>query len=120
MEQMLIVLAGLLGAAGIALAAAGAHGHPQSGLDAAGYLLVIHAASLLAGAAALHQGLISRGLGAAALTGLAVGCVLFGGDVAMRAFLGHRLFPMAAPSGGFVMIAGWVGVAATALIGRGS
>lgn len=116
MEQTLIVLAGLLGAAGVALAAAGAHGHPQSGLDSAGYLLLIHAAATMAGIAALHQQLLARTLGTAALTALAIGAALFAADVAMRAFVGHRLFPFAAPSGGIIMIIGWVGVAAAALL----
>ena len=118
MEQILIVVAGLLGAAGIALAAAGAHGHPQSGLDAAGYLLVIHAVALLGGADALHQGLLARTVGAGALLALAIGAALFGSDVAMRAFVGHRLFPMAAPAGGLAMIAGWLAIAIAAVTGR--
>ena len=39
MDQILIALAGLMGAAGIMLAAAGAHSKPGVGLDSAGYLL---------------------------------------------------------------------------------
>ncbi len=118
MEQTLIVLAGLLGAAGVALAAAGAHGHPQSGLDSAGYLLLVHAAATLAGAAALHQQLLARALGTAALFGLVIGAALFAADVAMRAFVGHRLFPFAAPSGGVIMIVSWLGVTLAALVAR--
>jgi uncharacterized membrane protein YgdD (TMEM256/DUF423 family) len=38
----------------------------------------------------------------------------------MRAFAGHRLFPMAAPSGGMLLILGWLVLAAAALsaVGR--
>ncbi len=43
MEQILIALAGIMGAAGIMLTAAGAHSKPGVGLDSAGYLLVLHA-----------------------------------------------------------------------------
>jgi len=118
MQQILIVWAGLIGAAGIALAAAGAHGHPQSGLDSAGYLLAIHATALLGGVAALHQGMMSRSVGSFALLGLAIGATLFAADVAMRAFVGHRLFPMAAPAGGLIMIAGWLAIAVAAVVGR--
>ena len=41
MDQILIALAGLMGAAGVVLAAAGAHGKPGVGLDSAGHLLLI-------------------------------------------------------------------------------
>ncbi len=51
MDQILIALAGLMGAAGVMLAAAGAHGKPGSGLDSAGYLLLIHAAAVIAATA---------------------------------------------------------------------
>jgi uncharacterized membrane protein YgdD (TMEM256/DUF423 family) len=46
-----------------------------------------------------------------------VGAALFAGDVSARAFLGHRLFPMAAPSGGMILIAAWLGFAVAALVG---
>ena len=39
---------------------------------------------------------------------LLLGAALFSGDVALRAYAGHRLFPMAAPTGGMVMMAGWL------------
>jgi uncharacterized membrane protein YgdD (TMEM256/DUF423 family) len=76
---------------------------------------------VIAAASALHQGLLVRPLGVAAAIGLLVGAALFSGDIAMRAFAGHRLFPMAAPSGGFILIAGWLalGVAAAVALARG-
>ena len=118
METAILVLAGLMGAAGVVLAAASAHGHPGSGLDSAGYLLLFHAAAVLGGTALLHQGLISRPIGFAALAAFVAGAALFAGDVAARAYLGHRLFPMAAPSGGVILIAGWLVLALAALIAR--
>jgi hypothetical protein len=48
MEAALLMLAGLMGAMGIVLAAASAHGAPGSGLDSAGYLLLTHAAAVQA------------------------------------------------------------------------
>jgi uncharacterized membrane protein YgdD (TMEM256/DUF423 family) len=39
---------------------------------------------------------------------LLLGVALFAGDLALRAYTAHRLFPMAAPTGGIVMMAGWV------------
>ena len=118
MATAFLVLAGLMGAAGIALAAASAHGNPGSGLDSAGYLLLIHAAALLGGSALLHQSMLSRSAGFIALAGFAAGAVLFAADVAARAYIGSRLFPMAAPTGGMVMIAAWLMLALSALLAR--
>lgn len=114
MPHLMLVLAGLMGAAGIALTAAAAHGKPGMGLDNAGYLLVIHAAALLGGVAALQAGLLARGIGLVALMALMLGAAVFAGDLAMRAYFGHRLFPMAAPTGGTVMILGWLMVTVAA------
>jgi uncharacterized membrane protein YgdD (TMEM256/DUF423 family) len=115
MLQALILLASLMGAAGIVLAAAAAHGAPGAGLDSAGYLLLIHAAAILGGAGVIEQGLLARAVGLAALCAFAIGAVLFSSDVAMRAFAGHRLFPMAAPTGGTILIIGWLVLAGTAI-----
>ena len=51
---------------------------------------------------------------------LLVGVVLFSGDLAARDFLGTRLFPLAAPTGGTVLIVGWLAVAVSAFVGRKS
>ncbi len=113
---LLIAFAGLMGAAGVVLLAAGAHAAPGAGLDSAGQMLLFHAAAVVGAAVALHQGLLLRPLALAATIGLIVGAVLFSGDIAMRALAGHRLFPMAAPSGGFILIAGWLALAAAAVV----
>lgn len=113
---ILIALAGLMGAAGIVLLAASAHTAPGVGLDSAGTVLVLHAAALLAGAGALSQALISRPIGFAALVGLMIGAALFSGDIALRAFSGHRLFPMAAPTGGTILIASWLLLSVGAIV----
>jgi len=116
-STILIALAGLMGAAGVVLLAAGAHG-PQAGAgpDSAGQMLLFHAAAVIAAAVTLQQGLLFRPLAVAAAIGLVVGAVLFSGDIALRAFAGHRLFPFAAPTGGFVLIASWLGLAVAAVI----
>lgn len=116
MEQILIAVAGAMGAAGVTLAAAGAHGKPGAGLDSAGYLLLIHAVAVLAGAAALRHGLLVRPIGSVALWGFVIGASLFAADVAARAWLGHRLFPFAAPLGGMIQIGAWLVVAVAALV----
>ena len=115
MDQVLIALAGLMGAAGVMLAAAGAHGKPGVGLDSAGYLLLVHALGVLAGVALVRQGLIGRPLGLATVYGFVIGGALFAADVAARAWLGSRLFPFAAPLGGLIMIASWLVLVAAAL-----
>ncbi len=116
MGQILLALAGLLGAAGVVLTAAGAHSKPGAGLDSAGYLLLIHALAVLAGTALLREPLLYRPLALAALWGFAAGSALFAADVAARAYAGGKLFPFAAPSGGMIMIASWLALAVAALI----
>jgi uncharacterized membrane protein YgdD (TMEM256/DUF423 family) len=115
MTQILIALAGLMGAAGIMLTAAGAHGKAGTGLDSAGYLLLIHAVAVLAGVVAARQGLLLRPLGLMVVGGFVLGAALFATDVAARAYLSHRLFPFAAPAGGMIMIVSWLGLAVAAL-----
>jgi len=115
--SLLVILAGLMGASGVILAAASAHAVPNAGLDSAGHMLSLHAAAVLGGAAALASGLLWRPLGTVALLGLVLGATLFAGDLALRAFAGHRLFPMAAPSGGSIMIMSWLVLAAAGIIG---
>jgi len=114
---ILLILAGLMGAGGVALAAAAAHAAPHAGLDGAAYLLLFHATAILGGTALMQQGLLWRPLTLAALIGFVVGAGLFAGDLSLRAFAGHRLFPMAAPAGGTILIVAWLVLAVAALAG---
>jgi len=117
MTIWLIALAGLMGAAGVALLAASAHAAPGATLDTAGNILLFHAAAVIALVAVITQtGLTSRPIALLATCGLVLGVALFSGDIAARAFLGHRLFPMAAPAGGVILIVSWLLVALAALI----
>ena len=117
-----ITLAGLMGAAGVILLAASAHAAPGAGLDSAGHMLLFHAAAVLGGASLLTQGLVFRPVGIVAVAGLVLGALLFSGDLTLRAFAGHRLFPMAAPTGGIVLIASWLALSVAGVIAltRGS
>ena len=108
---VLILLAGLMGAAGIVLAAAGAHSATQAGLQSAAYILLFHAAAVLGGTALAQQDVLWRPLMLAVLIGWVIGAALFSGDIALRAFAGHRLFAFAAPAGGSILIVAWLGVA---------
>ena len=113
MSRALIALAGLCGAAGVGLSAAAAHAGGGN-LATAAAMLLAHAPALLAiGLSIRTTG--NRLLGAGALV-LALGLLLFCGDLLARHYLGGRLFPMAAPAGGIALIAGWLLVAASALM----
>ena len=107
---ILIALAGLMGAAGVGLAAAAAHSAPGAGLESASSMLLFHAAALVGLAAALDRGVVWRPLGLAGAFGLAAGAALFSGDLAARALAQTRLFPTAAPTGGTLMILAWLAV----------
>jgi len=113
---ILIAFAGLMGAGGVILAAAGGHGAPNAGLDSAAYMLLFHAAAVLGGAALAQQGLLWRPLALVVLTAFVLGAALFAGDITVRAFLSHRLFPYAAPAGGITLIAAWVGLAVAGIV----
>jgi uncharacterized membrane protein YgdD (TMEM256/DUF423 family) len=115
MTSALLVLAGLMGACGVGLAAAAAHGTSAAGLDSAAWLLLFHAVAILGVASLAYQGQLWRPLALAAMLCFVAGGALFSGDIAMRAFAGHRLFPMAAPSGGTLLLIGWIILAAAAV-----
>jgi uncharacterized membrane protein YgdD (TMEM256/DUF423 family) len=112
--RLALFLAGLIGAAGVILSAMAAHGGDSHLYSAAATACMAQAPALLA----IHIGWekIRTALLAAALIGL--GCLLFSGDLVFRARYGNGLFPMSAPTGGFMMIAGWIAVAAGALFRR--
>ena len=110
----LAVYAGLLGAAGVALAAAGAHGNALSPLTPAAQFLLMHAAAALAIVAVATRAAHPLAFLLAALV-LLLGVSLFSGDIAARTVWGTRLFPMAAPIGGSTMILGWLVLSAAGL-----
>jgi uncharacterized membrane protein YgdD (TMEM256/DUF423 family) len=114
--KALIILAGLMGAAGVALAAASAHAASAVKLDSAGYLLLFHASAVIAGTAVLDRGLVARPFAIVALAGFVLGSSLFAGDMALRAFAGQKLFLMAAPTGGVILIASWLALALAAAV----
>jgi len=109
-SRVLVLAGGLVGAAGVALSAAAAHRGGAFAGTAASFLLM-HAPVFLA------IGLIggNRCLRTASLA-LLVGLLLFSGDLLARDFLGSRLFPMSAPIGGTLLIAGWLAIAVSALL----
>jgi uncharacterized membrane protein YgdD (TMEM256/DUF423 family) len=118
-------LAALMGAGGVALAAAAAHKDGGDVARTAAYFLILHAAALLALTACTAVFSARRALAGACLAvgaALAVGTLIFSADLANRAFEGSRLFPMAAPIGGSLMILAWLALAVVfvlSAVGRG-
>ena len=54
------------------------------------------------------------GSGLAAAFGFVIATALFAGDLTLRQYAGHGLFPMAAPTGGTLLIASWLALAVAA------
>ena len=108
MTRALIVVAGLMGVAGIVLAALGAHGSDLARLTTASSMLLFHAPVILALVLLRERQLVQRQLAIAAALGFAAGATLFASDLTVRDLLGHALFPMAAPSGGTILIGSWI------------
>ena len=108
------ILAGLMGAGGVILSALGAHA--AQGLDPAALMLLVHAPAAIAALAAVHVGLLNRMTGLVGTTVIVSGAILFSGDVALRALAQSKLFSMAAPTGGFMMIAGWIVLSVAAVL----
>ena len=117
LPNALACLAALMGASGVALAAASAHGGGNELGRTASEFLLIHAAALLGVSAHARVALSARAPLAVGLL-LGLGAILFAADLASRAFLGDRLFPFAAPIGGSTMILGWVGLAVVSAVVR--
>jgi uncharacterized membrane protein YgdD (TMEM256/DUF423 family) len=112
--RILIVLAGIMGADGVILAAASAHQSDATRLAAASSMLLFHATAVLAVVALAERGLIHLRLGIAAAWGFVIAAALFAGDLTLRQYAGHGLFPMAAPTGGTLLIASWLLLAVAA------
>lgn len=111
-RRPLLLVATLFGAAGVALAALGSH-TADANIAIAASFLQLHAAALVALSLLPASRLFRIGPWV-----LAVGTLLFAGDLVARSQLGAALFPMAAPLGGGAMIVGWLLIAAGALFTR--
>ena len=113
-SRILVVLAGLMGACGVMLAAAAAHLADASRLGAASSMLLFHATAVLGAVALAERGLLHARIGLAAAFGFVIAASLFAGDLTLRQYAGHSLFPMAAPTGGTLLIASWLVLAIAA------
>jgi uncharacterized membrane protein YgdD (TMEM256/DUF423 family) len=113
-HRILAALAGLMGAAGVMLAAASAHLADAARLAPASSMLLFHACAVLGAVALAERGLLQARIGLAAAFGFVVAATLFAGDLTLRQYAGHGLFPMAAPTGGTLLIVSWLALALSA------
>ncbi len=112
LRPLILFVSGLMGASGVGLAAAASHGGDTHLLGTASTMCLAHAPVLLV--LYLAERALRTATLAAAILGL--GTLLFAGDLLSRHYLGDRLFPMAAPLGGILMILGWIIVAGGAFL----
>lgn len=115
--RILLVLASLSGLLGVGLSAAAAH-ITGGNLATAAQFLLFHAPALLALVALIAVGAVNPMLAQIAGYVLVLGLILFCGDLSRRAFSGVALFPRAAPTGGILLMAGWVLVGVSSFIYR--
>jgi uncharacterized membrane protein YgdD (TMEM256/DUF423 family) len=113
-HRILVVLAALMGADGVILAAATAHQADATRLAAASSMLLFHATAVLASVALAERGIVHVRIGLAAAFGFVVAASLFAADLTLRQYAGHGLFPMAAPTGGTLLIISWLALAVSA------
>jgi uncharacterized membrane protein YgdD (TMEM256/DUF423 family) len=113
--RALVVLAGAMGAAGVALAAAAAHQPDATRLASASSMLLFHAPAVLAAVLLVERSVIHMRLGLVAAFGFVIAAALFAGDLTLRQYAGHSLFPMAAPTGGTLLILSWLMLAVAAI-----
>jgi uncharacterized membrane protein YgdD (TMEM256/DUF423 family) len=110
-----LACAGLAGAAGVALAAVAAHKVDSPALATAAMMLMLHATAAVA-LLALASRLAQSGWWLK-LAGFMLAAVsLFSGDIALHTLSGSHIFPMAAPTGGSLLIASWLSVALLAAL----
>jgi uncharacterized membrane protein YgdD (TMEM256/DUF423 family) len=122
--RLLAFLSCLLGAFGVALAAAASHVAPGKSLESAATIAMVTAPAVLAMLAMTRTGLIRPTFGLISAVAAWAGAWLFSGAVALRAFAPmsdwaavHMLatIPMIAPVGGTLLIGAWVLAAVAAL-----
>jgi uncharacterized membrane protein YgdD (TMEM256/DUF423 family) len=112
LERIAIAFAGLLGASGVAAAAASSH-TSAAPLGPYSLIALTHAPAIVALALAPLPPIFNGGLIA-----LIIGASLFCTDLALRHFAGASPAPLLAPAGGIILIAGWLLVLVSGVFGR--
>jgi uncharacterized membrane protein YgdD (TMEM256/DUF423 family) len=114
LSRILIILAGVMGADGVILAAAAVHQADATRLAAASSMLLFHSSAVLAVVALAERGIVDLRIGIAAAWGFVIAAAMFAGDLSLRQYAGHGLFPFAAPTGGMLLILSWLALAVAA------
>jgi len=106
LTRLCLVLSGAAGAVGVVSLALSAHSSASDLMATSAQMLLFHAPVFL-GIGILTQ---IRNVVFLPLSTLLLFCglALFCGDMFSRIYLGHRLFAMAAPTGGLLVILGWI------------
>jgi uncharacterized membrane protein YgdD (TMEM256/DUF423 family) len=118
-DRLLIIFAAVAGFCGVMLAAAGAHMAGGANLVTSANFLLFHAPVLLAVPLLIGTGAVHHRLARLAGYAIAVGLILFSGVLAGRALTETAFLPMAAPTGGVMLMLGWALVAVSALMRPG-
>ena len=95
--RILIILAAVMGADGVILAAASAHQPDASRLARRRRCCCFTPPPCSRWSALTERGVIHARIGIAAAFGFVVAAALFAGDLTLRQYAGHSLFPFAAP-----------------------
>ncbi|MEP9366082.1 DUF423 domain-containing protein [Xanthobacter sp. VNH20] len=109
--RSLLFVAGLFGAAGVGASAVAAHLAGGTSLATAAQFFLFGALTLLGAVAVsitLLRGRTGILVGASAI---GLGTLLFSGDLTLRALMDVKLLWGTAPTGGTLMIAGWLMIA---------
>jgi uncharacterized membrane protein YgdD (TMEM256/DUF423 family) len=101
-DRVLVLCAAACGLAGVVFSAAATHG-PGGGTMATGATFLLFHAPVILAIGLLGASHAFRTSAAVLLAGVA----LFSADLIIRSYGFERLFPMAAPAGGVLMILGW-------------
>lgn len=113
--RLAALFAALIGAVGVTLASLAAHMGDSARLGPASTMLLFHAPAIIGSALLTGHGIVQRSLGLVATFGLIAGVALFSGDLTLRHYSGNALFPMAAPTGGTLLILSWLVLAIAAI-----
>lgn len=115
-ERFLLLLGAITGLAGVMGAAAAAHVAGSENLKTASQFLLFHAPLLAAAPAIVRSGAVHRHIALLALMLTFIGVALFSGQLALGALKQASLFPMAAPTGGTLLMMGWALLGVSALV----
>ena len=77
-------------------------------------MLLFHASAVLATVALSERDVIKAQPAIAAAWGFVIAATLFATDLTLRQYAGHSLFPLAAPTGGTLLILSWLFLAVAA------